>query len=91
MQIKIGNKLFSIDETTSKLDFRIPFIRIGKFEDINNGDVDFKIHIDITTHIGYSSYDYGNSFTFIVLGFGIDYWWTDKLCIDLEEDIDEDV
>jgi len=78
MKISIGKVLFTIDKGISKLDFRIPFIRIGKFDD-GEGGYDCKFHVDLTTYIGYTVYDYGNSFTFMILGFGIDYWWTDKL------------
>lgn len=88
MQIKIGSKLFTLDKSTSRLDIRIPYVRIGKFEDLTNGDIDYKIHLDFLTHIGYSSYDFGNSFTFIILGFGIDYWWTDKLIVEEEDELD---
>lgn len=86
MQISIGKNLFSIDRGTSKLDIRIPFIRLGKFED-GEGGYDLKLHIDVTTYLGYTAYDYGNSITCMVLGFGFDYWWTDKL--DVIEDDDD--
>ncbi|NBP01570.1 MAG: hypothetical protein EBU90_15810 [Proteobacteria bacterium] len=86
MQIIIGKNLFRIDRGNSKLDIRIPFIRIGKFND-DEGGYDAKFHVDLTTYVGYTSYDYGNSVTFMVLGFGFDYWWTDKLDV-IEDDSD---
>lgn len=85
MQISIGKNLFSVDKTISRLDVRIPFIRIGKFDD-GEGGYEIKFQIDISTYIGYTTYDYGNSFTCMILGFGFDYWWTDKLNADIEED-----
>ena len=84
MQISIGKNLFSVDKGICKLDIRIPFVRIGKFDD-GEGGFDIKFHVDLSTYIGYTSYDYGNSFTFMVLGFGIDYWWTDKLNVTDED------
>ena len=39
------------------------------------------------TFIGGSSYDYGNTITFMILGFGFDYWWTDKFEV-IEDDDD---
>jgi len=90
MQISIGKSILSFKQLNSNLDIRIPFIRIGKYVD-EEGGVDYKIHLDFTTHIGYSSYDFGNSITFMILGFGIDYWWTNALeVIDEVEEDDED-
>jgi len=87
MQISIGKNLFSIERSNSRLDIRIPFLRFGKYAD-NDGGVEYKFHFDATTFIGGSSYDYGNTFTFMILGFGFDYWWTDKLeTIEEEDDI----
>ncbi|NBW58386.1 hypothetical protein EBR43_11560 [bacterium] len=85
MQISIGKNLLSIDRGTSKLDIRIPFIRIGKFND-GDGGYDVKFQVDITTYIGYTDYDYGNSITFMVFGFGFDYWWSDKLEVTEDDD-----
>ena len=82
----MGKNLFSIDKSTSKLDIRIPFIRIGKFDD-GEGGFELKFHVDLTTYIGYTSYDYGNSFTCMLLGFGLDYWWTDKLDVVEDDDL----
>jgi hypothetical protein len=87
MQISIGKNLVSIERSNSRLDIRIPFLRFGKYSD-NEGGVEYKFHFDVTTFIGGSSYDYGNTFTFMVLGFGFDYWWTNKFEVDAE---DEDV
>jgi hypothetical protein len=87
MQISIGKNLFSIEKSNSRLDIRIPFLRFGKYSD-NEGGVEYKFHFDVTTFIGGSSYDYGNTFTFMILGFGFDYWWTNKFEVDAE---DEDV
>lgn len=87
MQISIGKNLFSVDRSISKLDIRIPFIRIGKFDD-GEGGYDCKFHVDLTTYIGYTIYDYGSSITFMILGFGFDYWWTDKLDASIEDDED---
>jgi hypothetical protein len=87
MQISIGKNLFSIEKANSRLDIRIPFLRFGKYCD-NEGGIEYKFHFDVTTFIGGSSYDYGNTFTFMILGFGFDYWWTDKLeAIEEEDDI----
>lgn len=86
MQINIGKNLWSFESANSKLDLRIPFIRIGKYS-THEGDVEYKFQIDITTFIGHSRYDYGNTFTFMILGFGIDYWWTNCLGT-IEEDED---
>jgi hypothetical protein len=87
MQISIGKNLFSIEKSNSRLDIRIPFLRFGKYSD-DNGGIEYKFHFDVTTFIGGSSYDYGNTFTFMILGFGFDYWWTNKFEVDTE---DEDV
>ena len=88
MQISIGKNLFSIEKSNSKLDIRIPFLRFGKFAD-GDGGVEYKFHFDMTTFIGGSSYDYGNTITFMILGFGFDYWWTDKF--EVIEDDDDDI
>jgi hypothetical protein len=85
MQISIGKNLFSIERSNSRLDIRIPFLRFGKYSD-NEGGVEYKFHFDATTFIGGSSYDYGNTFTFMILGFGFDYWWTNKFEVDAEEE-----
>jgi len=85
MQISIGKNLFSIERAISRLDIRIPFLRFGKYSD-NEGGVEYKFHFDATTFIGGSSYDYGNTFTFMILGFGFDYWWTNKFEVDAEEE-----
>jgi hypothetical protein len=85
MQISIGKNLFSIEKSNSRLDIRIPFLRFGKYSD-NEGGVEYKFHFDVTTFIGGSSYDYGNTFTFMILGFGFDYWWTNKFEVDAEEE-----
>ena len=85
MQISIGKNLFSIENTNSRLDIRIPFLRFGKYSD-SEGGVEYKFHFDVTTFIGGSSYDYGNTFTFMILGFGFDYWWTNKFEVDAEEE-----
>lgn len=87
MQISIGKTLFSIDKTVSKFDIRIPFIRIGKFDD-GEGGFELKFQVDVSTYIGYTTYDYGNSITFMILGFGFDYWWTDKLNVSEEDEQD---
>lgn len=87
MQISIGKNLFSIEKSNSRLDIRIPFLRFGKYAD-SDGGIEYKFHFDATTFIGGSNYDYGNTFTFMILGFGFDYWWTNKFEADTE---DEDV
>jgi hypothetical protein len=90
MQISIGKDLFSIEKSNSRLDIRIPFLRFGKYAD-NDGGIEYKFHFDATTFIGGSSYDYGNTFTFMILGFGFDYWWTNALGAieEVEEDDDD--
>jgi len=86
MQISIGKNLLSIDRSNSRLDIRIPFLRLGKYTD-DDGGVEYKLHFDATTFIGGSSYDYGNTLTFMILGFGFDYWWSNKFEV-TEEDED---
>lgn len=88
MQLSIGKNLWSFETTNSRLDLRVPFVRIGKFED-GEGGYEIKFQIDISTYIGYTTYDYGNSFTFMILGFGIDYWWTN--CLGAVEEDDDDI
>jgi hypothetical protein len=86
MQISIGKNLFSIEKANSRLDIRIPFLRFGNYSD-GDGGIEYKFHLDVTTFIGVSSHAYGNTFTCIILGFGFDYWWTNKLEAIEEEDI----